>query len=402
MAKVPLEFSLSIKVNVIDLMCYTPEYDRRFVEALTQINPSTILTAIDFPLDPEVLKGARLQRDTTIRDHVNRLRLPKPIKSPLKGIEYLVNLRRMARRLKRDGTQVVHMQWSPYAHVFAFDHRFLEHLRLQGIKTVHTVHNVYPHDSGRRQQARYRRLYQIPDALICHTQDAKRRLVEEQGQEENRIWVIPHGPLGEDEALPSRAESRRDLGLQDEEIVVLLFGNLRPYKGAEELITAWKKVHKAEPRARLVIAGGAIDDYPQKIRSKTEEAALSDSVLLDLGWIDQAKMLAYHAASDILAYPYRDITQSGALVAGMRHGAPIIATRLPGFEEILEDAKTGRLVPPQDTSALAEALIGLIQDPEARKRQGKEVRRRWEQKIKKEASWDQVARMTLECYQSLL
>lgn len=393
-----------VNVCILDLMCYTPEYDRHLVEAITRVNPgTTTLAAIDFPQDPSVLHGARLHRDPDVVDRVNRWRnVPQIAKPPIKGVEYTVNLRRLARRLPARGVEVVHLQWSPFAEFLPLDIWFIKRLKKSGIKTVHTVHNVVPHDTGKREARRYGRLYSLPDALVCHTENARQQLIDVHGILPERVWVVPHGPMGHEQPRIDRKVARRRLDFHDDEVIVLLFGNVRPYKGIEQCLSAWKTVQRKAPQARLVIAGGGDKRHLDQITRLVSEHGLEKSVRLDLGWIDEDKMIAYHEAADILAYPYRNITQSGALVSGMRYGRAILATDLPGFRDFLTDGETGRLVPVDDDEALAAGLLDLFEDPTARWHHGETVRSRWEERIAAAASWESVAAKTLECYRALL
>jgi glycosyltransferase involved in cell wall biosynthesis len=124
---------------------------------------------------------------------------------------------------------------------------------------------------------------------------------------------------------------------------------------------------------------------------------LGGSVRFDFRYLSQEELDAYHEAADILVYPYRSITTSGALLTGLARRKPIVATRLPAFEDLLCDGETARLVEYGDTAGLARALACWIEDPSERARYGQATARL----VEADLSWDTISRRTCACYESL-
>jgi glycosyltransferase involved in cell wall biosynthesis len=127
-----------------------------------------------------------------------------------------------------------------------------------------------------------------------------------------------------------------------------------------------------------------------------EGASVGESVLTHYEYLDDEAMTLYHSASDILVYPYRNITQSGALLTGMGFGKPIVATRVGGFVETLADGR-GELIPPDDPEALGSAILRLALDSAERARLGRAAR----DYIDASHNWDRAAERTAELYASL-
>ena len=121
-----------------------------------------------------------------------------------------------------------------------------------------TVHNILPHDAeGWVNRLCFRHIYKMPDKLIVHTEDMRRRLVFEYGVKNNKIIVIEHGI--DKFHYPDanlRNEFRFNNGIQQSSTVLLAFGNVSPYKGTDELIDALSLI-KNPSRITLIIAGKA-------------------------------------------------------------------------------------------------------------------------------------------------
>ena len=167
--------------------------------------------------------------------------------------------------------------------------------------------------------------------------------------------------------------------------VVLFFGLLRPYKGLDVLLEAWREVKGAElwivgrPRFDL----STLPPVPPGVRLRT-------------GWTPDEMLPAMFERADLVVLPYREIDQSGVLFTALAFGRPLLLTDVGGFPEI---AATGaaELVPPGDAGDLAAALRGLLADPERRAELAAAARAA----AAGPYSWAEAARRTLELYGDL-
>jgi len=137
---------------------------------------------------------------------------------------------------------------------------------------------------------------------------------------------------------------------------ILFFGRISPYKGIEYLCEAMKKVHEEVPDATLTIAGGGkmyFDYAPYKDL---------DYIHLMNRYIPTEELANLLQRCDFSVCPYTDATQSGVIMTSFTMNKPVIASNVGGLGEMIEDGKTGILVPPKDIDALANALISLLKD----------------------------------------
>jgi glycosyltransferase involved in cell wall biosynthesis len=291
----------------------------------------------------------------------------------------------------------VHVQWTPLVRKLPFEIWFLKAVKKQKIKLVYTVHNVLPHDTGKKFAATFKRLYGEMDALICHTDAAKSRLVREFSVDRKRAWVIPHGPLLHDAKTRSAQTSKAELCFPQDETLVLWQGIVRPYKGLDFLLAAWSKIDARSLKARLLIVGTGESGLLKAIKEQIARLDLQESVRVDFRFVPDEELPKYYQAADVMVYPYREVTTSGALMTALAYQKPIVATNLPAFREVLRDEETALLVEYGDVDALASALGQLIRDPNKRERLASEVASSGNLN-----SWGRIARETRQCYASVL
>jgi glycosyltransferase involved in cell wall biosynthesis len=247
---------------------------------------------------------------------------------------------------------------------------------------VLTAHDVLPREPRPGQRRAQRRLYDRFDAVVVHSQHGRERLTRELGVEEARVHVIPHGAfthLAEGPAMPPP--------FQTEEPVVLFFGLLRPYKGIDVLLDAWRGIEHAQ----LWIAG-----MPRMDLSSLRAAA-PPNVRFVPRFITDSELPAYFRRADLVVLPYREIDQSGVLFTALAFAKPLLLSDVGGFPEV---AATGaaRTVPAGDADALHRALGELLGDPAALAA----LTERAGAAAASEYAWDRIARRTLALYESLL
>jgi len=181
------------------------------------------------------------------------------------------------------------------------------------------------------------------------------------------------------------------------EALVLWQGIIFPYKGVDLLLRAWQRVEVSGSSAWLVIAGTGSPDLLEEIREQVRELGLK-RVKLHFRFISTEELVALYRAADVVVYPYRAITTSGALATGLALGKAIVASDLPVFRELLTDRESALLVDPLDVAALGEALLAVTQDAALRERLAGKVRAMQFG----DQSWLSIAKKTMETYEGVL
>jgi len=390
--------SRGLNVYVVDLWSTVPYYDAYLCHALVSSGVTPTLAAMTYYLDRDCFSRKGITPQPGLIDLVGRLDLPKPVRQTLKLAEGLVNLTALTLRFRKHTPDVVHIQYLPLIQRrMKLELWVVRRWQSLGIKVLYTVHDLLPHDSGSTHEPAFRKLYKQVDGLICHSEAIKRELETRFGVSPERISVIPHGPFFYDFRSQGADEARRRIGLEANDCLVLWQGIIFPYKGIAFLLDAWARLEAQRLPAKLVIAGTGSGGQLSQIEEQVRRLNIQSSVFLEFRFLPLDELMALYAAADVLVYPYRAITTSGALMTGLAQGKAIVATSLPPFLELLRDGKNARFVRYGDTQQLADALAELIREPPKRQRLARAVA---EMQLGAK-SWEQIGKLTVEFYQKV-
>lgn len=390
-----------LRVTMLDLLSIVPYYTGYLCAALAKAGVDVKLAAVTYHLDHTWFQRMGLVTRPGASDISRWIQLrPASLRQIVKFAECLLNLFAQGMGILFSKPDVLHVQFLPLLQrSLPFELWLLRWARLLGVKIVYTVHNVLPHDSGPALRRLYAHLYQeLVDVMIAHDATTKQRLEKEFGIATQRIQVIPHGPLfGERSAERSRRERER-LRLPQDTCIIACQGIIRPYKGIPFLLDAWKLVLASKPAAVLRIAGTGDADILEEIRRKVAEHGLQDSVILDLRFLSVDEVEDCLDSADVLVYPYREITTSGALLTGVNYSKAVIATRQPAFDLLLANEDNALLVQYGNEAALADAMTRLIEDPALRHQLGAKLSKSEFRAV----GWTHIADETTKTYQDAL
>lgn len=207
-----------------------------------------------------------------------------------------------------------------------------------------------------------------------------RRFNGVRGSRSTMIW----NPVDTERFRPAdearRQALRAKLGWSDDDLVLLCVASVDKRKGQRTLVEAMPAVVKRFPQARLSCVGPESTPYGQDLRSRIQQLGLRDKVDL-VGAV--ANVEDYYAASDLGLNPSRDEPFGLAAVESLACGVPVIASRLGGFLETVQDSPgptaTGRLLPPERADRWSGTICELLESPDLRRAFG-QAGRAWVQK----------------------
>jgi glycosyltransferase involved in cell wall biosynthesis len=227
------------------------------------------------------------------------------------------------------------------------------------------------------------------DAVVAHSEHAKRRLRDELRFDPGRIRVIPHGALDYLTRLPDERPLPPDLA-RVEGPVVLCFGLIRPHKGVDVLLEAFRSVAGAE----LWIVG-----MPRVPLDPLRELAarIQDRARIVPRFIPDEEVPAYFRRAELVVLPHLEAEQSGVLNIALAFAKPLVLSAVGGYPEVAERDGAARLVPPRDPAALAAAINGLLEDDAERRRLADAAAKA----AAGPYSWDEIAARTIDLYRSL-
>jgi glycosyltransferase involved in cell wall biosynthesis len=264
--------------------------------------------------------------------------------------------------------------------------------RLAGARTVVTEHLPMVEPLWKRALVK-RVAYRSLDVAVTMTHANASFLVERQGVPGARVRVIPNGIPVSFGSIAGAKERRWELGVRDSQMLVAYVGNILPHKGLRRLIEAVSR-SSARANMRLVVAGTGADEAA--CRQLAADRGLAAQVSF-LGWCSAAETETLLAASDVLALPSEIEGLPYVILEAMASSVPVVAGRVYGIAEAVDDGVTGILVDPGRVDEIASALDRMI-DPSLREKMGAAARARFERSFTLERH---TARMQA-LYRSLL
>ena len=378
-----------MRVHVVDPSAYTRPYDHALCAALARAGADVELITSRFAYGAAPPPDGYAVHERFYRrargSPGSRLRLTtKMLEHPSDMLGY--------RRLAHNA-DVVHFQWLAV--------QWLDRHLLPRRPTVLTAHDLLPREPRPGQVRAQRRLYDAVDAVVTHSDYGRGQLVQRLGVAPAKVRVIHHGAFEHLLQAPSGklpGELRSPAGP-----VVLFFGLLRPYKGIEVLLDAWRQLSVTPPagvgmggpeRPELWIVGRP------RMAIEPLRALAPAGVRFVPRFVSDSELAACFRRADAVVLPYLETERfdfSGVLATALAFGTPALVTDVGGFKEVA-DAGAARLVPPGDPAVLREALGGLIADPAERERLALGARAA----AAGPYSWREVARQTLALYRELV
>lgn len=173
---------------------------------------------------------------------------------------------------------------------------------------------------------------------------------------------------------------------------ILFFGSIIPYKGLEYLLEAMVKVHERCPNLKLIIAGGG--ELYFDISSYKE----LDYIEWRHRYIGITELAGLLEQTMFVVCPYKDATQSGVIQTAFSMGVPVVATNVGALKDSVIDGETGKLVPPCDVEALADAIFSLFNDKELQKRMRSCIR----ELAGDDGGWNTIAEDYIHIYSDVL
>jgi glycosyltransferase involved in cell wall biosynthesis len=366
-----------MRVHIVDPSAFTPPYDHALSNALAKAGAQVELITSRFGYGTVPEPDGYAVRELFYRHAVGAPGSPARLAGKL--LEHVPDMVRY-RALSR-AADVVHFQWLA---VQAVD-RYL----LPAGPIVLTAHDLLPREPRPGQTWAGRRLYDAVDAVVVHSGYGRDLLVARLGVDPAKVRVIHHGAFKHLTAQAHEVPLPDELQAVDSP-VVLFFGLLRPYKGIETLLEAWRGVDGAE----LWVVG-----RPRMPLDPLRRIAPT-GVRFIPRFVSDAELPAFFRRADIVVLPYsrtERLDWSGVLATALAFGKPTVVSDVGGFAEVAA-AGAARLVAPEDPEALRTAIESLLSDQQAREGLA------WGAltAAKGAYSWEAAAHETLALYRDLV
>ena len=305
---------------------------------------------------------------------------------------------RFAKALRRDRIQIM-QSYNFYGNVFS-----IPAAKLAGVPCV--IASI--RDLGiflRPTQLRAQKLIcRLADKIVVNASAIRDWLVAD-GYPEGKIVVIRNGvDITRYGARSEGAALRQEFGLPSKAPLVVVLARLNPKKGIECFLEAAARIRRQCPDACFLAVGEAygrgdgkfkVDPvYRQKLLDRVQELGLGECFRFTGMREDVPQILAAAAVSVLPSYSEG---VSNTLLESMAAGVPVVATRVGGTPEVIDDGQHGLLVPPGDARAIADSVCAVLKSPFLAARLPAQARER----VVREFSFDVVVRRTQDLYLEL-
>ena len=248
---------------------------------------------------------------------------------------------------------------------------------------------------------RERMLWTGADRLLVVSRAVMKDVVESYGVDPRKIRVVYNGidpklfSPSKDGPVPPKMESLTG------KRVILFVGHFGLRKGIFFVIRSMRKLREEFPDAHLLCVGGTPAwlgkaDYRRMLQEEIARNGVEDCVTL-LDAVKNAELVDYYRHSEVFVLPTFYEAFPKVVVEAMGCGLPVVATRTGGIPELVEDGKTGFLVPFGSTESITEKLTTLLGDDRLRASMGASSRER----VEEEFTWHAVAERTRSAYNEL-
>ena len=290
--------------------------------------------------------------------------------------------------------------------IFKLDERLPTLLRKFGpnIKKIITIHCLRPAQFSKKGVAEenfVNEIAKLADHVILHL-NSQKAILERLGIPSEKLHIIPHGTESSNE---DKGISRKRFGLPMDAKILVMLGFMKKHKCLHVILDALVEMLKERKDVYLFVAGSLAPsasqediDYAKFISKKIAELGIQNNFIHDDRFIPHEDVLHIIGVADIFMFPYveEDRAVSGSFHLAIGADKPVIATRIPKFEE-LGDVCDELLVLPYNSSEIARLAIRLFKDEEFKRYVLSKIRI-----LKDKTSWEIVAKMHLELFKQQL
>jgi glycosyltransferase involved in cell wall biosynthesis len=248
-------------------------------------------------------------------------------------------------RLRRSRPDAVVFVW--WIWVWALPYLLMIALLPRRTQVILQAHNISDKEPAWWKSLLTNRVLRRANAIVVHA-DSER--VEAEKRAPGKRMIKSHLPVHElGGPIPTRHDAKTRLDVHGRN-VALFFGHVRPFKGLDIALRGWTRL---KSDVVLLVAGEAWWNAEEEYRRLAKGLT---NVRFDFRFIPDAEIATWFAATDVVIAPYRTEAQSGVALTAFHFQRPVIATRVGGIPEIVQDGVNGYLIPPENAEALASAV----------------------------------------------
>ena len=312
-----------------------------------------------------------------------------------KLINYIESYIQIGKILKNENIDVLHTEWYTFSPI---DYYFLKKYKNKyGLKYVATVHDILPFNEKKYDKHFHQKLYTLADKIILQAPANIQRFAELLPENSSKTKMIPHGHMLDYVQMEDKKKSRERLGIPQDKLVFLFFGQIKKVKGVDVLLKAVLKLREKYPNAYTVIAGSVWKADFSECQDIIDSNDLNDCLKTDIRYIPDEEVKYFYSAADVCVLPYTDVYQSGVIQLAYGYKKAVVSTTLPAFTQFVKENETGFLAVPSDVDSLESAMEHAI----ISKDHLEQIGLAGYEMVKKKLNWDDIAKCIIkECYET--
>lgn len=225
---------------------------------------------------------------------------------------------------------------------------------LKGENIVHTIHEVGSHQNGIASTPLIDHVINERPKVIFHSNYLQKRFLSLPNARTCKCTVIPFGKF-ETNLLYKKDTENFQFKLEENKLIFLFYGYLKPYKGLDLLKEAFQKVKSHTNDFYLILAGSGDDPNLDFFKSEHNCRVINH-------FMTDEEMMKLNEIATVNLLPYKSASQSGIIPVSFMFGNPIIATNVGALPEYIDNGKNGIIVPSGDADAFADAMLKMIND----------------------------------------
>ncbi len=306
---------------------------------------------------------------------------------------YITSYKTICKMVRLGKFDVVHTEWFTFSPI---DYLYLKKIKKKyHVRYVATVHDILPFNQKFYDMYFHRKLYRLADSIILQAPSNMERFAELFQESKEKTHMIHHGHMLDYVEPQDMQASRRKLGLPEDKIIVLFFGQIKKVKGVDILLRVLVQLKDKYPSLYMVIAGSVWKADFTECERIIEDGNLDNCLRTNIRYIPDEEIKYYYSACNICALPYTDVYQSGVIQLAYGYRKAVVATSLPAFTQFVKEGETGFLSEPNNVESLAAAIERAL----AVESQLMEIGEKGYELVRRRLNWDDLAgRIASECY----
>jgi len=314
----------------------------------------------------------------------------------IRGIRFIIASLKTVVDAKINNVCLAHFHIFNFSLLELFNLILFKIIRFKVVATIHDIDKLSTTNS-KHSKVRFFIFEKIIEEVLVHTEHTKKELnkyfINTQIED---IKIVPHGDMDfiyNVDILKEEARAQIKINLEEDEYLILFFGQVKKVKGIDILLKSFAKVIKHQ-KVKLLIAGKLWKNDSMEYHTIVKDNNLNDKVIFRLAFIPAKDVPLYFKSADIVVLPYKKVYNSGVLLRAMDYGSTLIVSDLAPLVNIIKHGETGLVFESENVNSLSQSIEDLLNNKILRE----DLKYNAKRYLDENYSWDYIGKKTLDAY----